>query len=80
MVVINSNDVSIYSCICYTTLSGRPGGYPDDDLIKLKKKKKLDTRLDNVLRQSYIMPRWAVIFEGSPTLISCCGFSSTQPE
>ena len=24
----------------YTTLSGRPGGYPDDDLINKKKQKK----------------------------------------
>ena len=39
MVVINSNNVSIYSCICHTTLSGRPGGYPDDDLIIKKNKK-----------------------------------------
>ena len=36
MVAINSN-VSNYLCIRCTTLSGRPGGYPDDDLIKFKK-------------------------------------------
>ena len=40
MMVIISNNFSIYSYICYTTLSGRPGGYPDDDLIKFKKNKK----------------------------------------
>ena len=38
--VIISNNFSIYSYICSTTLSGRPGGYSDDDLIKLKKTKK----------------------------------------
>ena len=38
--VIISNIFSIYSYICSNTLSGRPGGYPDDDLIKLKKERK----------------------------------------
>ena len=33
-----------YFCALYT-LSGRPGGYPDDDLIKLKKKKKFKFQL-----------------------------------
>ena len=40
----HTGNFSVHICllltILYTTLSGRTGGYPDDDLIKLKKKKK----------------------------------------
>ena len=40
----------LYICYFIETLSGRPGGYPDDDLIIKKNTKKTHTSIMNMNR------------------------------